>query len=70
MKSSMGGNEAKFEQSEDQAKIPQITWSIISFGPNYCSLGCYKFSPDTRSTRHADIKFVKEDPSSSKLFFR
>lgn len=69
IKSSIDGNEARFEQSEDQAKIPQITWSIISFGSSYCSLGCYKFSPDARSTRCADIKFVKKDPSSSKLLF-
>lgn len=59
---SIGDNEARFEQSKDQARIPQITSSIISFGSSYCSLGCYKFSPDACSTRRADIKFVKKDP--------
>lgn len=68
-KLSIGDNEARFEQSEDQERIPQITSSIISFGSSYCSLGCYKFPPDARSTRRADIKFVKKDPRCLKLLF-
>lgn len=66
----MNDNQASFEQSEDQTKIPQITSSIISFGSSYCSLGCYKFPPDARSTRRADIKFVKKDPRSLKLLYQ
>lgn len=45
----------------NQTKIPQITSSIISYSSSYCSLGCHKFSPGARSTRRADIEFVKED---------
>lgn len=50
-------------------KIPQITLSIISYGSSYRSLERHKFSPAARSTKRADIEFVKreEDLLSSKL---